>query len=61
MSSETITALSTPPGTAGLAVVRLSGPACRAAAAAFLGRQDPKPRHYYHGDFKDPVTGEILD
>lgn len=42
-------------------MVRLSGPACRAAVAAFLGRQDPKPRHYYHGDFKDPVTGEILD
>jgi tRNA modification GTPase len=71
-SAETIVACSTPPGTSGLAVLRLSGPACRAVAAACLGRRDPSPRHVYHGPFRVPSSepgttapadggGEILD
>ncbi len=74
---ETIVALSTPPGTSGLAVVRLSGPGCRAVAGACLGRPDPQPRHVYYGAFRiagvmagpeaetatiaEPAPSEILD
>lgn len=54
----TIVASSTPPGTSGLAVLRLSGPACRTVAAACLGRPDPSPRHVYHGPFRVPSTGQ---
>lgn len=61
MSGDTIIALSTPPGASGLAVVRLSGPSCRAVAAACLGRPGPKPRQMHHAPFRDPATGEILD
>src|SRR5688572_14519462 len=57
--SETIVALSTPPGTSGLGVIRLSGPACRAVAADCLGRPDPSPRHVYYGAFRG--EGEVLD
>lgn len=54
---ETIVALSTPPGTSGLGVIRISGPACRAVAVACLGRRDPEPRHVYYGTFRDPDGG----
>lgn len=59
--SDTIVALSTPPGTAGLAVVRLSGPASRSVARLCLGRPHPDPRRMHHGSFRVPGTGEILD
>lgn len=52
--TATIVASSTPPGTSGLAVLRLSGPDCRAVALACLGRRDPVPRHVYHGIFRAP-------
>lgn len=72
MQGDSIVALSTPPGTSGLAVVRLSGPASLAVAAACLGRSAPKPRHMHHGAFRAPTLasaeaigsgspGEILD
>ena len=57
--ADTIVALSTPSGTSGLAVIRLSGPACRAVAADCLGRPDPSPRHVYYTAFRS--AGEILD
>ncbi|MEO7426053.1 MAG: tRNA modification GTPase [Fibrobacteria bacterium] len=69
MRGDTIVALSTPPGTSGLAVLRLSGPQCRAIAAAHLpqGRTGPGPgrdplraRHVYYGAFRasaDRYTG----
>lgn len=59
--TDTIVALSTPPGVSGLAVVRLSGPACAEVARAFLGRADWKPRALHAAAFTDPRTGEILD
>lgn len=70
--SDTIVALSTPPGTSGLAVLRVSGPACRSVAEAHLGRRYPEPRHVYYGAFRaatpgapasghSPPNGEILD
>jgi tRNA modification GTPase len=52
--SETIVALSTPPGVSGLAVVRLSGPACAEAARLCLGRTDWKPRVLHAAAFRDP-------
>jgi tRNA modification GTPase len=66
---DTIVALSTPPGTSGLAILRLSGPACLAIVAAHLGRTHPQPRHVYYGAFRaagspgGPASrsGEILD
>ena len=59
-SGDTIVALSTPPGTSGLAVLRLSGPSCRSVARSHLGRIELEPRHVYYGGFRLP-TGEILD
>jgi tRNA modification GTPase len=55
--SETIVALSTPPGTSGLAVLRVSGPACRSVAEAHLGRRYPDPRHVYYGAFRAATPG----
>jgi tRNA modification GTPase len=61
MRGDTIVALSTPPGTSGLAVLRLSGPACRAVVAAHLnqgagpghaGRDELQARHVYYGAFR---------
>ncbi len=59
--TDTILALSTPPGVSGLAVVRLSGPACAEAARVFLGRGDWKPRVLHAAAFTDPRSGEVLD
>jgi tRNA modification GTPase len=61
MSGDTIIALASPPGTSGLAVVRLSGPAALPVARLCLRRSHPLPRHMHHGCFRVPSTGEILD
>jgi tRNA modification GTPase len=59
---DSIIALSTPPGTSGLAVIRLSGPACRAVAEAHLSRSAPmRDRHVYYGAFRARPSGEVLD
>lgn len=51
MDSDTITALSTPPGKGGLAVIRLSGPnTLPILSRIFLPfPTQPTPRHAYHG------------
>jgi tRNA modification GTPase len=69
--SDTIIALSTPPGVSGLAVIRLSGPACAEVARLCLGRDDWKPRVLHTAAFRDPSStspesngvrsGEVLD
>ena len=62
--SETILALSTPPGAGALAVVRLSGPDAVAIAAAVFSKKSfaQAPGHTLHyGALRDPATGEILD
>jgi tRNA modification GTPase len=59
--TDTIVALSTPPGVSGLAVVRLSGPACAEVARAFLGRAEWTPRALHAATFTDPASGEALD
>ncbi|MDB5051268.1 MAG: tRNA modification GTPase MnmE [Fibrobacteres bacterium] len=66
---DTIVALSTPPGTSGLAILRLSGPACRSVAQTHLGRAALELRHVYYGAFRtrppagrpEAASGEILD
>ncbi|WP_348637675.1 tRNA uridine-5-carboxymethylaminomethyl(34) synthesis GTPase MnmE [Minwuia sp. IMCC3077] len=59
-SADTIHALSSAPGPAGVAVVRLSGPATRAALIAFAGDL-PSPRRAALRTLNDPATGEVLD
>jgi tRNA modification GTPase len=58
--SDTIFALATAPGRAGIAVVRISGPATREAVAA-LSCAVPKPRHAARARFVDRVSGEAID
>jgi len=54
--SHTIVALSTPPGTSGLAVVRVSGPACADVIRLCLGRTAWTPRHLHAAAFRAPVS-----
>ncbi len=56
----TIFALSTAPGRAGIAVVRLSGPRAGAAIDALV-RSRPQERRAGLRKIRDPETGEILD
>jgi tRNA modification GTPase len=56
LNGDTIVALSSPPGTSGLAVVRLSGPACRFIIKTNLGRETCMARHVYYGAFRKTGT-----
>ena len=56
---DTIYALSTAPGRAGLAVVRVSGPKALAVAEALTGRRDFEPRRATLTRFCDAGGGEI--
>ncbi len=57
---DTIFAPATAPGRAGIAVVRISGPATRAALAA-LSCPVPPPRHAARARFVDRASGEAID
>jgi len=60
LSGETIFALSSAPGRAGVAVVRVSGPRSGAALEALAcGLQPPREAHLR--DLFDPETNEVLD
>ncbi len=59
--SDTIFALSSGPGRAGIAVIRVSGPAAFAIASAMTRRALPRPRHMALRWFYDPAPGEALD
>jgi tRNA modification GTPase len=59
--SETIFALSSGAGRAGVAVVRLSGPQAGAALRALSGRPLPAPRRASLTALSDPDSGELLD
>ena len=59
-SSDTIVAIATAPGRAGVAVTRLSGPACQRAVRALCG-QIPSPRHATRTAFCHPETGDMID
>jgi tRNA modification GTPase len=57
-SADTIAAIASAPGAAGVGVVRVSGPAAPAIAAALLGRA-PRPRHAHFAAFRDAGGGLI--
>lgn len=56
---DTIAAIATAPGSGGIGVVRVSGPASQAIAAGVLG-QCPPPRHAAYLPFKD-ADGNLID
>ncbi|MET0936940.1 MAG: tRNA uridine-5-carboxymethylaminomethyl(34) synthesis GTPase MnmE [Luteibacter sp.] len=56
---DTIAAIATGAGAAGVGAVRVSGPLAPVIAAAFLGR-DPTPRHAHFAAFRDGA-GELID
>ncbi len=58
--ADTIYALSTAPGRAGIAVLRLSGPAAGMAMAALAGAVPP-PRQARRVRFRDPADGAAID
>ncbi len=59
--SETIFALSSGAGRAGVAVLRLSGPQAGAALRALTGQPLPPPRRATLAALHDPDGGELLD
>lgn len=61
MKPDTIVALATGAGRAGVAVIRLSGPAAGATLSALTARDLPKPRMATREAFCDPRTGASLD
>lgn len=56
---DTIAAIATAPGQAGVGIVRVSGPLTKIIAAAMLG-YTPKPRYAHYGEFLDQ-RGELID
>jgi tRNA modification GTPase len=61
MKPDTIVALATGAGRAGVAVIRLSGPAAGATLKALTARDLPKPRIATREAFCDPRSGVSLD
>src|SRR5687768_815283 len=59
-ADETIFALSSAPGRAGVAVVRVSGPQAIAALKALTGRV-PAPRKAELAEIRHPTSGERID
>src|SRR6185312_1373353 len=59
-TADTIFAPATAPGRAGIAIMRISGPAARAALAA-LSCPVPPPRHAARARFIERTTGEAID
>ncbi len=61
MSADTIFALATPPGTGGVAVIRVSGLSADAALSALSTAPLPDPRRATLRRLTDPETGDPLD
>ncbi|MDH5748017.1 MAG: tRNA uridine-5-carboxymethylaminomethyl(34) synthesis GTPase MnmE [Rhodospirillales bacterium] len=61
MTVDTIFALSTAPGRAGLAVIRVSGPGAGPALDRLTGRARPAPRRAVRARLRDPQTSELID
>lgn len=57
--TDTIAAIATAPGQAGVGIVRVSGPGAGEIAQAMLGFQ-PKPRYAHYGPFLDG-NGDLID
>ena len=60
-AAETIYALSSAPGRAGIAVVRISGPEAGGTYAAFTGQPADTARALHRVGLRDPASGERLD
>lgn len=60
MMTETIFALATAPGRAGVAVIRVSGPGAATALKDLAGML-PAPRRAAHVQFRLPSSGEVID
>src|SRR5690606_18483305 len=58
---QTIFALASAPGPAGVAIFRISGPGAAAALQALTGRAPPQPRLARLAVVSDPRTGERID
>ncbi len=60
-TDDTIVAIATPPGRAGLGVIRISGPDAHAVASRLLTRRDPfAARHATLSHVRDVTTGDAL-
>jgi tRNA modification GTPase len=60
MSDDTIYALSSGAGAAGIAIIRISGPRAADAASTIAGSM-PRPRQAALRRFRDPENGETID
>ena len=60
-TTDTIFALSSAPGRAGIAVIRLSGPAALATLTSFAGCARPEARRAHRVTVRDPASGTALD
>lgn len=61
VSDDTIVAIATPAGRAGIGVVRVSGPSSVALATTLLGGTPLAPRHATFARLIDPAAGVVLD
>ena len=59
-AADTIFALSTAPGRAGIAVIRISGPLAEPAMRELVG-DVPEPRRATFVEIRNPMNGELLD
>ncbi|HEY8191436.1 MAG TPA: tRNA uridine-5-carboxymethylaminomethyl(34) synthesis GTPase MnmE [Alphaproteobacteria bacterium] len=58
---STIFALATPPGRAGVAVIRVSGPQAAEGALALTGQWALQPHRMAVGNIRHPVTRDLID
>ncbi len=61
MKYNTIFAVATASGRAGIAVIRVSGPGAAAALRTIRGEELPAPRRAARSRLRDPETGEAID
>ncbi|MBW1971401.1 MAG: tRNA uridine-5-carboxymethylaminomethyl(34) synthesis GTPase MnmE [Thermoplasmata archaeon] len=62
LSSDTIVALSTPPGISGIGIVRISGKeSLKILKRIFRHKKDITPHHLIYGHIIDPKNDEIID
>lgn len=60
-TSETIVALATAAGKAGVAIIRISGAEAVTALQLFTGIVHPKPRYAHYATFRHPARNETID
>lgn len=60
-TTDTICALASGSGKAGIAVFRVSGPKALWILQRLTGRTKFEPRRVYHADFSDPASDEVVD